>query len=258
MSEVRSRIDELFDRALETMKKIASKRDDEDLGPVLSWLDDLEDVIDEAEDIISRVELSDLVGSVEWGELPEAFDMDDLYAAIDDDEDAVTLGKLLEIIDMSKLWGSMNAREAWREKREFEDELEDVTDDEDDSDGMDGSDSTDPSMPRVDFEDFDPETAENAIQSQISDSVEEFRETLIDAHVRLKEFRENNKDRFEDRRRNRSRNPTFVSTLPPRHDSLGRGTRFSTVPRETKYSTAPNRDRIYGNRFEKAADTDES
>lgn len=34
------------------------------------------------------------------------------------------------------------------------------------------------------------ETMENAIQSQMLNGVDEFRQALIDAHVRLKEFRE--------------------------------------------------------------------
>lgn len=250
MSEVEARIEDLYDRAIETMERIASKDDEDTSHPITSYLDDLEDIIDEAEDILSQIDLADLSDAVEWEEIPEAFDLDDLSAALDDDEETVTIGKLLKILDMSKLWGSMNAREAWRQKREFEDELDDVTD-EDETGNDDGS--GDPTMPRVDIDDFDPETAENALQTQISDGIDEFREALIKAHVRLKEFRENNKDRFKDRRRKRSRNPTFYSTLPPRRDALGRGTRFSTVPQETKYSTAPNRRRIYGNRFEKAA-----
>lgn len=251
MSETDAQIEELYDRAIETMEAIATK-DDEDTGnQILSYLDDLEDIIDEAEDLLKHVDLSDLADAVEWEDIPEAFDQDDLSAAIQDDEDAVTLGKLLKILDLSKLWSSMNAREAWREKREFEDELDDVTDDEvsGDEDG-----SMDVSMPNAGIEDFDPESVENAIQSQMMDSVDEFREALIKAHVRLREFRENNKDRFPDHRRTNSRNPTAASTMPGRQEALGRGTRYSTVPRETKYSTAPNRRRIYGNRFERAED----
>lgn len=250
MSDVQTEIEDLYDRAIETMEKIASKDDEDTEHLITSYLDDLEDIVDEAEDILSKIDLTDLTDAVHWEEIPEAFDLDDLSAALDDDEDAVTIGKLLDILDMTKLWGSMNAREAWREKREFEDELDDVTDEDETAE----EESGDPTMPRVDFEDFDPETAENALQTQISDGIGEFREALIKAHVRLKEFRENNKDRFKDRRRKRSRNPTFYSTLPPRRDALGRGTRFSTVPQETKYSSAPNRRRIYGNRFEKAAE----
>lgn len=251
MSDVEERIDELYNRALETMEKIASKPDNEDLGPVLSYLDDLEDIADEAEDILSRVDLTDLADSVEWDEVSDAFETEDLYAMFDEDEDTMTIGKLLQIVDMSQLWSSVNAREMWREKREFEDELDDVTDDEAEEE-VDGS--MDVSMPNAGIEDFDPETVENAIQSQMSDSIDEFREALIDAHVRLKEFRENNKDRFPDRRRSSSRNPTAASTLPRQREALGRGTRYSTVPSETKYSSAPNRERIYGNRFEKAAE----
>lgn len=254
MSDVEERIDELYDRALETMEKIASKEDDNDLGPVLSYLDDLEDIADEAEDILEHVELSDLSESVNWDELYDAFESEDLAAMFDEDEDAMTVGKLLQIVDMSQLWSSVNAREMWREKREFDNELDDVTDDEaaEEAGGSMGV-----SMGNAGIEDFDPETVENAIQSQMMDSVDEFREALIDAHLRLKEFRENNKDRFPDHRQNSSRNPTAASTIPGKQEALGRGTRYSTVPRETKYSTAPNRKRIYGNRFERMGTEDE-
>ena len=53
-----------------------------------------------------------------------------------------------------------------------------------------------------------------------------------------------------------SRNPTAISTLPGSRGDLGRSTRHSTVPTETKYSTTPNYDRIYGDRFDGVEDGD--
>jgi hypothetical protein len=48
-----------------------------------------------------------------------------------------------------------------------------------------------------------------------------------------------------------------MSTLPKDRSPSGRGTRHSTVPEETKHSTAPNRKRIYGTRFDRARGDDD-
>jgi hypothetical protein len=42
--------------------------------------------------------------------------------------------------------------------------------------------------------------------------------------------------------------------MPARNTAASTGTIHSSVPEETRYSTAPNRRRIYGTRFEKARD----
>ncbi|MFC6726628.1 hypothetical protein ACFQE1_20110, partial [Halobium palmae] len=92
-----------------------------------------------------------------------------------------------------------------------------------------------------------------AIQMQVSDSVEAFREGILDAHERLKEVVEKNRERTRNVEQPDSRNPTAVSTLPKsgsRTEFRG-GTRFSTVPSETRHSSAPNHARIYGSRFDR-------
>lgn len=258
MSDVDDRIDRLFEHATDKLEMIASKANEDDLGPVLSLLDDLEDIADEAEDILSTTDLTELAGTIDWEALPEAIEIEDLPDAIQegDASEAVTLRKLIELTDLPELWSSVDARELWREKREFDEEIDDLTDDGDEDDGSDGA-VDGASMPDADVQEFDPESVENTIQSEVSESVGRFREKLLDAHDRFGEIRERNEERFPDRRRDRSRNPTAVSTLPKGRSPLGGGMRHSTVPEETRYSTAPNRQRIYGARFDTTGGDDD-
>jgi hypothetical protein len=249
-------VEELFERAEKKLELVASKPDEEELGPVLSVLDDLEDIADEAEDIVSTADLTELAGTVDWDALPEAFELEDHPDAIEsgDGSEVVTLQTLVEL---PKLWQSVDARELWREKREFENEVDDLTDDDaGDGDADENGDDGGLPMPDTGPHDVDPESLENAVQSGMSDAVDTFRSKLIDAHEQIRAVREANQERFPDHRRNRSRNPTAVTTMPARNTAASTGTIHSSVPEETRYSTAPNRRRIYGTRFETARDDD--
>lgn len=272
MSDLAERIEDLFQTAVETLKKIQAESEDENLDAAVEYLDELEDVVDETEDILEHVDLTELLAAVDWSELPEAVDLEDVPDAIEEGDlsEAVTLQQLLAIVNLSEVWNSMDAREAWRDKRELEDEVDDLTDDDGDGlfgnddgddgwfgDDEEGDDGYDVSMPDTDAHDFDSQTVENAIQSQVSDSVDTFREKLIDAHHRFREIRDENAERFPDRKRNHSRNPTAVPTVPNRQSPSGRGMRHSTVPEETRHSSAPNRKRIYGTRFDRARGDDD-
>ena len=101
------------------------------------------------------------------------------------------------------------------------------------------------------------ESKQAAIQKKISDSVGEFRGSILDARERLEEIVEKNQERTEPAGQPDSRNPTAVSTMPTSRSDLGGSTRFSTVPEETRYSNAPNRPRIYGQRFDDAKEDDD-
>lgn len=255
MSELETQIDRLLDRARETLEKIATKADEDDLGPVLSLLDDLEDVADEAEDILSSADLTQLARAIDWSDLPDAIELEELPEAVRDRDlsEVLVLRKLLELSELHKLWEGMDTRELWREKREFDDEMDDITEDEDDaSDSM-----REASIPAGEVHEIDPESIENAIQSELTESVGEFREKLLEARERLRDLRARTEDRFPDRRRNRSRNPTAVTTMPQRGVTSGGVANHSTVPVETRHSTAPNRPRIYGSRFESAGGADD-
>lgn len=262
MSDVddRERIDRLYERAVETVETLMSASETEDRETILSLLDEIEDIVDEVEDVLSTVDLTDLVAAVDWSELPEAVEVDDLPEAVEegDASEAVSLRKLVDVVDLREVWESTNERALWRQKRELSDEVDDLTDDRDggDTDG----DAAGVSISRTGEEghDIDPTSVENAIQTEVSDSVGEFRDKLIAAHERFQEVRERNEDRFPDRRRNRSRNPAAVSTVPADGPAARSGTTHSTVPEETRHSTAPNRKRIYGPRFDRVEEvTDE-
>lgn len=248
---------EFLGMADETIEMIESKADEEELGPALSYLDDLEDIVDEAEDVLSTMDLSELVEAIDWSALPETIDISDIEEAFGsgDPGDAVDLRELLDVLNLSRLMDSVDERELWREKREFDDELDDVTGEGsvDQSDDIDGDVDLD-SPGGLSGGDVDPRAIQTAVQREISEAVGEFRETLVEAHHRLDAIKQENAARFEQRRgSSESRNPTAgFSTLPARHagtDAAGRYA-FSTVPEETRYSSAPNRERIYGHRFE--------
>lgn len=248
MNDLEKRVDQLVDRAVETVEMITTKADEDELGPALSLLDDLEDIADEAEDLLSTVDLTELARAVDWSELPDAVDLSDIREAIEegDGSEVVAVRDLIRLVELREVWENVDAREAWRQKRELEDEVGDVTGESeaDEEDGL-----LDKSMSAGGGHDLDSESVENAIQMQINDSVEAFRKKLIAAHDRLDEVRQRNKDRFPDRRRKRSRNPTAVSTLPAEPAKRAEWTRYSTVPAETLHSSAPNHRRIYGPRF---------
>lgn len=276
------------DADLDELRERFEDGDEDDSEEAMEYIRDLWEVADELEDIIETIDLSDLPEAIDFERLPELVEADEIPEALaDEDEDlgdAVKIRKLLKVIDLSELWGATDVRSLWKEKRELEDEIDDVTDDEggddggmldevtDDEDGDDEGmvegltdddeemmDDVDWEMPDWDgIEDYDPESAENAIQMKMMEGVEEMRGALLEAHDKLKTVREENRDRMarQDNSTN-SRNPTAVSTMPTgdRKD-VGSATRFSTVPRETRHSSAPNKGHIYGNRFDRE-DNDE-
>lgn len=90
----------------------------------------------------------------------------------------------------------------------------------------------------------------------MSDGVVTFRDALLEAHERIQEKVEELRDRTERVGQPRSRNPTAFSTLPKSRAEFGGTTRYSTVPAETRYSSAPNHARIYGRRFRGAIERD--
>lgn len=282
--DVEERLDDLAERAeaateglgeyvddpdadLDELRERFEDGDEGDSEEAMEYIRDLLEVAEELEDVIETIDLADLPEAINFEDIPELVEADEIPEALGDDGDlgdAVKIRKLFKVIDLSELWGATDVRSLWKEKRELEDEVDDVTADDGDDDSLtpdvdlaDGDeemlDDVDWEMPDWDgIEDYDPESAENAIQMKMMDGVEEMREALIDAHGKLKEVREENRDRMarQDNSTN-SRNPTAVSTMPTgdRLD-IGSATRFSTVPRETRHSSAPNKGHVYGNRFE--------
>ena len=248
-----------FGTLVERAEEILERLGDEETGSeeVNELLDDLEDVVDEAEDLLSTVDLREVAEAVQWENLPDAVDASDVPDAIEqgDPTEAIAIRKLLSLSDLPDLLESADGRELWREKRDLEDELDDVTGDGGDDGSITDVDvDADASRPELGDGDVDPESVEKAVQSKVSGAVGEFRRKLIEAHDRLESIREENERRFDERRtQSTSRNPTAgFSTVPSNHAGSGGTALHSTVPEETKYSTAPNRKRIYGDRFDSA------
>lgn len=251
---------QLLRNAEETIEQIESAADADDLGPALSLLDDLEDIVDEAEDVLSTLDLAEVVEAINWGNLPNAVELEEIPDALDDGDldDSVALRELIDLADLPQLFESVDEREFWREKREFGDELDDVVGDDSESPGSDpGFDvdvDADSGADDVASHEIDPQAIQMAVQSEIIDAVGEFRATLLAAHERLDSLRQENEERFDRKRtRSSSRSPTAsFSTMSTGHVGMTGKINHSTVPEETRYSTAPNRKRIYGNRFKSA------
>jgi len=244
----------------------------ESVEGAIDALDDVHTVADSVEDLLGTVDLTQLLGEIEWTALPDAIKLERVPDAIEERNPtvAVKLRKLLSVTDMSDVWDAVDARAFWRQSRELDDELDDFDEESDggffegisldgpfsdDGAADDGAagETADDGLDGLGPDDggFDPESLENALQSQISDSVGSFRERILEARERLKQLREENIERSEQRhsKTSNSRNPTAVSTTSSQRPSPGRAA-FSTVPEETRYSTAPNRRRIYGSRFD--------
>jgi hypothetical protein len=292
----RGSVGALVDRAeLDVLNFLRAVVLDESADDAEAALGDLEQVAVEAEELLSTVDLSELPEAINEEELTDVVDLGDVSEAVEEGSpaEAIESGELLDLIELGELWSSVDVREFWRNKEEFEAALDDAFDDESEDDegrlarlqstfdeAVEGSDDdviddglTDDEGGLMDDgltdgdgdglasvpDDTNTEAFQTAIQSGLRDAVDEFRAGLLETHDRLQRLREENEERTSRVTQPDSRNPTAYSTLASSSTvpSAATKTRYSTVPRETKYSTAPNRERIYGDRFEDAGDRDE-
>ncbi|WP_199174843.1 hypothetical protein [Halegenticoccus soli] len=235
-------------------------------GP-LSSLDDVERLVEEVRELLETIDFENLPDAVDVEELPEAIDADAIPDAVAnaDPGEAVDGGKLLRLIELGELLDSVDVRDFWQNKRELDDAVEDVTGG-GEGDGDDGMlsdadldvDAGDALEADADLDELDDLSEyEVAIQSQLSDSVEVFREKIVETHERLDALRAENEARVGSLDQPSSRNPTAYSTVPRRRTAVSGAARFSTVPRDTRYSNAPNHERIYGSRFRKERGEDD-
>ncbi|SFR45775.1 hypothetical protein [Halogeometricum limi] len=268
-------VSSLVARAVELSTQVLDslEADDADGGDTADLLDELEAIAAEATELLDAMDLSELPSAIDPEGVDEVVDEEQLPEAVAnlDPGEAIRLRKLLAVVDIGELWSSVDVRDVWQNKREFEDAVDEFTDDEGDDDVSalvseftddegDGDDEDDDFDVDVDVgetlsTDDDvvdlPDAAyQTAIQQQLSETVGEFRQKLVDLHRDLARLREENRQRTDRVGQPDSRNPTAHSTLASTR-TAGRGdTTYSTVPAETKYSNAPNRRRVYGDRFE--------
>ncbi|WP_267643771.1 hypothetical protein [Haloarchaeobius amylolyticus] len=266
-------VDELFSRAEDAVDDLGSDEDgregsdggedESDALPteMVDPVDDLVEVADEAEDVLETVDVTGVLSAVDWDALPETapdvVDLDELPDAVGDGDpgDAVRLRALARLLDLSDVWEAADVRAFWRQQRELDEAVSELVGADEADEASDEGDDGGLDVGGIDAGggvlDADAESVENAVQSEVADAVGEFRASILEAHVRLREKFEENQETAESRHgsTDSSRNPTAVSTMP---GSSGGALRHSTVPEETRCSTAPNRKRIYGGRFDEA------
>lgn len=273
-----------FEELVDTAEGIVDRLDEDSDEGELDDLEELYEVAVEAADLLEDIDLSELPSAVDASKLADAIDASEIPEALGDgDADGVVdLRALLAAIDLRELFDATDVRALWSDKRKLEDAVDDVTDEEAgeeegllDGDGIiDGDDDgglTDGSMTDVDAElpsvgdddggvgDVPDEAYQVMIQKKAMEGVDTFREGVLEAHEKLAAMYEENRERMRRQQEDRgvsSRNPTAHSTVPTdRLDTGGTATQHSTVPSRTRYSTAPSRERIYGNRFRNQGDS---
>lgn len=282
--------DALVARATEDIESLlAGFRGDESIEQAKADIDDLLDVVEEAGELLESIDPAALAGAVDPSELPEAVEIEELpeAAAEADPDEAIDYRKLIQLVELGHVWQELDVREVWENKRELADEAEDLTDDagdgtplavlrdtldrltEEDADAASDDDTTGSEDELVeasgaaggdDRDDLDVPTdvAQQRIQSELDDAIAEFREGLLDVRDRLESMKAENRRRTENVEQPSSRNPTAYSTLSTADSrATHEVAKHSTVPSETKYSTAPNRDRLYGSRLERRGEDDE-
>jgi hypothetical protein len=277
-------LEALVDRAeLDVLEFLRALIVDEDPEEAEHALEDLERVAVEAEELLETVAVSELHEAVDHGELPDVVDLESVPEAVASGDlgEAIESQELLDVVHLGELWAKVNVREFWRNKGEFETAVEeafgdDVGEDESRLDRLQSSfaeamDDAGVDMDAVEDEvrgdDADAsipggtntDALQTAVQSGLRDAVDEFRASILEARESLVERREALAARTEGVGQPNSRNPTAFSTMVGSRTGPPRGTSgHSTVPAETRYSAAPNRKRIYGDRFEDAEEGDDA
>ena len=261
----------LLQRAVVALVELRGRREGDvdeaelpaELADVNRSLATLGETVDPAA-LVEAVDVSRLPTLVDWSGVPEAFSTGDYRSA-------VAYENPPEVIDASRLLEAGDVRESWRRTRELGEEVEDVTDA---LSGGEESAADDPATEeegRVRAANDDAEreagvemakelsgSAEGrqfVVQRTVSEGVAEARSRILAARERIAEAVEGQELRSVREGRSNSRNPTAVSTLPRSGPLSGSATTFSSVPTETRYSDAPNFERIYGPRFERERET---
>lgn len=204
------------------------------------------------------IDLERLWTLVDWTGIPRAVSTGDYRSAL-------AYENLPEVVDAADFLESTDIREGWRRARELSTEVEDVTDALSGDDG--GAESGTVEENRVEAANDAAEREAGVelakslsttdggrrlvVQKAVSDAVSEVRADLLDAHERIETAVADHESRSARVDRPNSRNPSAFSTLPRSGPPVAAATTFSTVPTETRYSDAPNFERVYGRRFQR-------
>lgn len=265
------------DELVQSFKRALVEGDEE--GDIVELAEDLWEVVDEIEDVLSTVDFEEVPDAIDFEELPDAVDVEDVPEGLfDEDESAVDLTSVKEAVNLRELWRAVDLTELYQEKQDLSAELDDVTDQfgDDDGDGDGGDDGlldTDLVGDDEDGEDdgtfnnvvdvgdgadmnFDAEARQAVIEEKIQDAVVKFREMLLATHRELhKLYRANQEKLGQPGRQPNSLNPTAASTMPSGPVPETASLRTSTVPSRVKYSKVENPRRVFAHRFEEETET---
>ena len=274
---------ELLDRAeanLEAIIELLSNQASR--GEVNEEIADLHTVADEARELLTTVELTELPDAIDYSNLDEVIEVSDIPDALaeGDIDEAIQYSELLAVIEFDELLDTVDLREFRQNKDELTDTIDEFTAERETDDELVVYDILTSIIEALDIEAgsdggaldaiggeeandvaIDGQAKQAAIQSQLHAAIEDFRESVFDAREQIKEVREEANDRITEETgglgQPTSRNPTAFSTLTSVRTPTGDDTRYSTVPPSTRYSTAVSHQRIYGSRFEHREDDHE-
>jgi hypothetical protein len=238
-------------------------------------IENLQEIATEAEELLATVDLTTLPDAIDLAELPTAIEADDIPVAVaeGDLQQAVHYSELLAVVEFGELLDAVDVQEFHQHREELAAAIDDVTGDSESSemwivfdtleelieilrpegddgliDAIEGEEALDVAL--------DGETKQAVIQSQLHETIGEFRESVLEARTRLEELHEEANEQIEETTgglgQPSSRNPTAFSTLTTAWKPTGGTGQYSTVPESTRYSTAPSHRRLYGSRFETA------
>lgn len=269
-------VEEWIDRAEEALDRLEEHVEGREIESTIETLHDLVEIADEAEDVLDEVDLTELPAAVEGDQLLEAIEAGDIPEAVSEGDatEMIDLRALMKAVQLRNLWNNVDVTELLDERGELAEEIDEYTDDhdeggmmetmeeavssDDDSSGMkqkakSAMTSDDDSEGGRDPVDMPSQEYQEMIQTKAIEAVEEFREGVKNAHHKLKQFREKNREKMRRQHGETdadSRNPTAYSSLPTeRPDIEGKSTHYSTVTQSVRHSTAPSLDRVYGNRY---------
>ncbi|WP_232702622.1 hypothetical protein [Halobacterium wangiae] len=244
---------------------------DESNEDLMELADDLWTVLDELEDVLETIDFDELPDAIDLEELPDAIDVENLPdRLLDEDEAAIDLTHAREAVNLRELWEAVDLTELYKQAKELDAATDDVMGAVGAGDDGDGDGDEDDGLLEGVVEMGEGATAglgaavsQAAIEEEIQDAIEQFREMLLSTHELLRKLYEKNKESLgQPGRQPDSLNPSAYSTLPPGPVPDSASTRTSTVPDRVKYSGVEPSRRIYGRRFEREqkrrqADSDE-
>ncbi|RQG98674.1 hypothetical protein EA472_16935 [Natrarchaeobius oligotrophus] len=221
----------------------AIEQEDSD-GNLTETVQELQDIVVEAGQLLETVDLETLPKAVDFRELPGLVDVEQIPTAIRerDPDTAIDLHTIRHAIRLRELWNSIDLVEFAEEAAQLKKEVVDVLDE----DALPG-DGTSEAVGEVrDFiAEVRPEVTNAAIQQQAQKRAREAREGVLKGHKAVEEVYPANRRQPG----TRPRNPTAVSLHPsgPIPDSVS--TRFSSVPSNVRLSKIDALPRVYGRRW---------